>query len=704
MAGNTLGAGHQQALAQRHRTLVVISGPPDWARDQGARLWPQLPAPALWVGDEHCPLAQAERCEAANTQQRLGSELGGLVWDSFAGLHPSGFGAITGALMGGGIMLWLVPPLSQWGSYPDPDYDRLREHAPPYRFLSRFARLLATAPGVLWHTPEAPLALGELTPGGAPGGTAPIPISWPSATVTPDQRQALAAIMRVGLGHRHRPLVLRADRGRGKSSALGLAARALIKEGLRVGVTAPRPGALDSFWQWLAEDRSRCHYRPPDRLLMQRPELDLLLVDEAAAIPVPLLQAMLAHYPRVVFATTVHGYEGTGRGFDLRFRETLDRVTPQWQQLNLTTPVRWGDHDPLEALVHRLLLLNATMPELGPPPAALPGAASALGQLQFECCDRDRLLGDEASLEQIVGLLVSAHYQTSPDDLRQLLDDPDTGLWVAWQGSIAVGVLWLLQEGGLSEELAQAVWRGERRPRGHLLAQSLAAQGGDPAAARARYGRITRIAVHPGWRRQGLGQALVDQARSALQAEGVDMLGVSFGASEGLLGFWRHCGLQLLRLGLRRDPASGSYTAMLAQPLTATGEQLVASQSRRFATHWPLLLLTRLTALEPSLVWALTESLPPGPRPDAQDLSELQAFAHGQRDTALTLLPLQRCHGCLAEWASGISWSPSDQALWVGVVCQGASWDQLRQQRQIEGRKEGEKRLRGMAAEVLQQL
>jgi len=213
--------------------------------------------------------------------------------------------------------------------------------------------------------------------------------------------------------------------------------------------------------------RDAVHFRAPDELLRNPPDLDLLLVDEAATLPVPMLAALVARWPRMALATTVHGYEGTGRGFDLRFRAILDRDHPGWQQVELTTPIRWAPDDPLEALMNRLLCLDADLPE----PVA--GDREAV----YEPIDRERLLADEVLLSGIMGLLVSAHYQTSPDDLRQLMDDPDTELHVLMVDGQPAAVAWVLHEGRLDEALAREVWLGRRRPRGCLMAQFLAFQG-----------------------------------------------------------------------------------------------------------------------------------------------------------------------------------------------------------------------------------
>ena len=83
-----------------------------------------------------------------------------------------------------------------------------------------------------------------------------------------------------------------------------------------------------------------------------------LLVDEAAMIPLPLLQEYSRYFQHIVFSTTIHSYEGTGRGFELKFKRKIHRT---FQHFELKQPLRWQENDPLEHFIDDLLLLNAEM-------------------------------------------------------------------------------------------------------------------------------------------------------------------------------------------------------------------------------------------------------------------------------------------------------------------------------------------------------
>ena len=675
--------------AGRHRGVLVLAGPADWARALAAEVAAWREGEDLWVGDT-TPATGMAGCTGAQARQWLGRNLSLIVWDSHAGTHPAGLGAVSGALVGGGLLVWLVPPLAEWAQGPDPDYDRLRQHAPPYRFLSRMARLLGQAaeqPPNALVTPEATHAVLPEPPAVVQQG--------PEGP-TGDQSRAIETILAMGRVAAPAPVVLRADRGRGKSAALGMAATRLVHEcGLRVCVTAARPSALDSFWAFVAaECREQVLFRAPDELLRHPPATDVLMVDEAATLPVPMLAAMTTRWPGSVLATTVHGYEGTGRGFDLRFRAVLDRDHPGWQRVMLDKPIRWAPDDPLESLMNRLLCLDADLPE----------APADESPVEARVIPQDELLEDDALLTALMGLLVSAHYQTSPDDLRQLLDDPDTVLVAAFRRDQPVGVAWGLREGGLAPELARAVWLGERRPRGHLVAQSLAFQGGDPEAAHRYYLRVTRIAVHPDCRRQGVGQRLLAAMEEVAVANGVDVLATSFGATPELLAFWQAAGFRFLRLGTKRDAASGTHAAMLGRPLTLDGERVCTEQAQRFAAHWPWLVPV-MEDLEAGVRAAVEALMPLPAEPDPSVLSEadrreLHAFVHGARELAVSRLPLARMAAMVP--AMGLDWTESERWLWERAVTQGADWGTLRREGLVEGRRPGLKKLRSLAWERLE--
>ncbi|WP_244890903.1 tRNA(Met) cytidine acetyltransferase TmcA [Modicisalibacter xianhensis] len=643
--------------ARRHRALLWIAAPVGQAIPRAHALWQargwQAP---LWLGPDP-GLSGIAALPVAKARTRLGGEHDLVIVDAVspqAGFDPDAFGAISGTLRAGGLMVLLTPETWCLGA-PGPDADYARLAAWPHtaeslnaRFLARLSRRLIESPHVLrWWSGEH---LSELDlPEADVMATATPPDD--QACLTHDQARAVGRLTRL---RRRRPLVLTADRGRGKSAALGIAAARRLQHGERcLWITAPRPAAVEPLFErlmaLLPEGRregnafrvviegasAEVRFLALDVLLeaLQAPDIDArspptLFVDEAAAIPAPLLGRWLNAFPRIAFATTVHGYEGTGRGFALRFRGRLARETPDWRELHLVQPVRWAEGDPLEAVTRDLLLLEAE-------PADDVRAAEALfaHPMRIVPLDRNRLASDDACLSELFGLLVQAHYRTTPADLRQLLDGPGTHLLAAYAGGVCVGVCQASEEGGFPADLALAIALGQRRPRGHLLAQSLAAHAGHVAAAEARWCRITRIAVHPAARRRGVGRSLVETLAQQMQDRGIARLGVSFGAEVSLVAFWRSLGFVSLRLGLSREASSGEHALMMGRALDAPAAIELACLGQEYRNLLPNLLAFELGGLEPELAAALLREGKP-PVIDETTRARVAWFAQGGGELA----------------------------------------------------------------------
>ncbi len=763
---SSLDATRRDALAvllarlacRRHRGLLWIAAPPESAIAQALSLWSAADwRDPLWLG---APQARLEATgitplPAAKARTRLGGEHDLVVIDAVsatAGFDPEAFGAVAGTLRAGGLLVLLTPP--DFGARPDGDYTRLAEH--PHhadtlsaRYLARLARQLSASADVATWSPDGTLRLPEAIGEGADASDA---VSGDADCATADQAGAVERLMRL---KRRRPLVLTADRGRGKSAALGIACARLMARGeAEILVTAPRPAALDALFERLAvlcpEGRRQgnvfvgetardetasalngpcVRFVAPDALVEATLAGErggagaLLLVDEAAAIPAPLLARLLAAFPRIAFATTVHGYEGSGRGFALRFREHLSRQTPGWQGLHLATPIRWAADDPLERLTDRLLMLDAAPDEASEQAKpsgsaeraekAATGDAGAVirqgeaGSLAFVECDRDALAADEPRLRALFGLLVQAHYRTQPSDLRRLLDGPG-GRVVCLEARGEArprAVALTVDEGGFDAALAERVARGERRPRGHLLAQSLAAHAGSREALTSRVRRVMRIAVDPRCRRLGHGRALLLAELAKARDEGIDLLGASFGAEAGLMAFWQRAGFRALRLGLTRDASSGEHALMVARATSPRGEALLEALSEGFQALLPSLLAFELNDFDPALAAGL---LAEGAAPtlDGAMARDIADVALGHRAPALARPALQalvrrglvwrRANEVKGGTEEGGDSGPFDDDAWllVAVLFQGRDDAWLARRLGLPGRRQVEARLR----------
>lgn len=700
-----------QAKSARQRRMLVIAGDVSWCRDLATQAVALSNLPRVtWVSTIVLPDAEVLTPSAA--KQLLGQERDVIVFDAHAGFDADAFGAVSGVIPGGGLLLLLCPALSKWEDLPDPAAERIAVW--PYeiedisgRFFRRLLSIVQNARDVLIVEQGLPLP-----------GLPVSPSQQQAAKVaddifrTADQREAVSDIEHVMHGHRRRPLVLVADRGRGKTTALGIAAVQLLQQQtLRIVVTAPRPAAVQPLFQQVRKmlpaarvsnnavqwHEGGVQFIAPDVLCLSEVSADLLLVDEAAAIPASLLQQLLQRYPRIVFSTTTHGYEGTGRGFAVRFRQTLNEQAPGWSERRLQTPVRWANDDLLESFVFDALLLDA---ESADDEAV---AAATVEKVVVERIDRDCLLSDEMLLSQLFGLLVVAHYRTRPTDLRNLLDGPDLSVYVSrYQGQVVATAL-VSNEGGFDEKMAEAIYAGKRRPRGHLIPQSLTTHCGLKAAAGLHCARVMRIAVHPALQRRGLGRQLLRHVQHDAQTLGADLFGASFGATESLLRFWSQEKVLPVRIGFRRGHASGEYSLMVLRPLSPAGAAVFAAARERFVRDLPQWLVDPLRELDAGLSAALLQQSEDDSEVDVlsgHDQKMLRSFACGERSYEDALAPIWRLLITTNKHAAHAFVGMEHDVLLVKVL-QKHSWADVASRFELAGKAEILACLRAGVAQLL---
>lgn len=370
-------------------------------------------------------------------------------------------------------------------------------------------------------------------------------------------------------------VALTAARGRGKSAALGLAIAAAVAFSYsNIFVTSPSPENLNTLFEFIFKGFDALEYQEHlDYEVVQstNPEFnkavirvnifhdhrqtvqyihpsdapklgqaELVVIDEAAAIPLPLVKNLLGPY-LVFMASTINGYEGTGRSLSLKLVQQLrqqmltvgDKSKEATAVANMSTDkkasatgrvlheiqlsesIRYKNGDDVEAWLNSLLCLDA----------------SSVAFLQSGCpvpqdCDlyyinRDTLFSfhraSETFLQRLMTLYVSSHYKNSPNDLQMMSDAPAHHLFcllppVSPQSTILPEVLCVIQvclEGEISKtSIIESLGRGKRAS-GDLIPWTIAQQFQDDNFPGLSGARIVRIATHPNYQRMGYGlQAL----------------------------------------------------------------------------------------------------------------------------------------------------------------------------------------------------
>ncbi|OAL55712.1 DUF699-domain-containing protein [Pyrenochaeta sp. DS3sAY3a] len=375
-------------------------------------------------------------------------------------------------------------------------------------------------------------------------------------------------------------VTLTAARGRGKSAALGVAVAAAVAHGYsNIYITSPSPENLKTLFEFALKGFDALGYVDhQDYSIMQstQPELnkaivrinlhrqhrqiiqyikpedahllgqaELLVIDEAAAIPLPLVRKLMGPY-LVFMASTINGYEGTGRSLSLKLiqqlreqsrgratngkshvvdrstgKESRDGTEPTMagrslREITLSEPIRYAQGDSVERWLNDLLCLDATLPRSKMTTQGCPHPS----ECQLLHVNRDTLFSynpaAEKFLQKMMALYVASHYKNTPNDLQLMSDAPAHQLFVltapAEENKLPepLCVIQVALEGQISREsVLNSLSRGQRAG-GDLIPWIVSQQFQDENFASLSGARVVRIATNPDYVNMGYGSRALE--------------------------------------------------------------------------------------------------------------------------------------------------------------------------------------------------
>ncbi len=717
-----------ETLSSHHRRMLIIAGrKSDELVQEAFKIYTRKKRGKISLliikddfEEKYIPLrwmAEKLGCEIRTVKREETSEILGSTWDLMVAysahfLTPNSLGRVIETVKGGGLIILEGPELKEWYTVISPFHKRLVSppsdiHQIKRRFEKRLVEKLYQHGGiwiiengvVRYESPYPPLKKRRKRTH-IPENTK-IPSIIYSRAVTQDQIILMRSVEQLMESGRKAVLLSKADRGRGKSSALGMAVAGLILGGYnikKIFVTAPSSANALTLFEFLIRtlkdgglkvrklkeggeslsirvDKVRINYLEPEK--MERVTGALAVIDEAAGIPLPLLISYLNNFRKVIYASTVHGYEGAGRGFELRFKKRLEQMKGlEIIEVDLEEPVRHSPGDPIERWLYDVLLLDARPADL---------SESEIMNLtpdktDYIKVDRDDLFyDDEKRLVQFVGTYVSAHYRNRPDDLLLLGDAPLHFARTLEHNGKVITALHLTMEGGLSRRHVTSIAEG-KIPHGQLIPSTVLKYfPTHDFLARERGVRVVRIAVHPELTQRGFGTHALKKLEDELSEE-YAWIGAGFGVNRDLLNFWLKNGYVPVHISPVRNATSGEYSVIVVKPLKREIQEKLFRLNLEFKNRLFESLYDTYYSLHPSIAVGLFSGnfdFRYTPELNDDQIGRARAYTRGilsyegSCDVVRTLLK--------AHFMSGIKERPElserlERAL-IARVLQGKSWD-----------------------------
>ncbi len=607
---------------------------------------------------EKASLLEQVTARYEESEKYLGTTFQGLVLDLTNDLKPNDVGRLIGIVEGGGLIILQAPGWSEWDTKVTlfkknllvPGFEE-----PRHIFISWFKRKLIQYKEIfIYDTDSMKLLKGE-PPSNISKSKTASQISIPEKSMFPDKLYRLALTQdqvnviksieklyeKPGRGKK-RVIIVTADRGRGKSCAVGIGliglARELgrVKHRVRILVTAPSLSNVQSLMELALKAAEVLDLKPKpikrggmileiqgkgfsleywEPVTITKLQADIVAVDEASGIHVPLLHKIWKAHRRLIFAATIHGYEGAGRGFSVRFLKRLkeDKNT-EIELLSMHEPIRYAENDPIEKWLFDVLLLDAEPAELD----EVDLEDIREGRLEYLRLDPNWLFSREGEevLRQLFGIYVLAHYRNEPDDLGMLADAPHHSIRAikTARGGKIVGAAQIALEGGLDDDTIDKLLRGEKIA-GNIIPDRLLKHSRIKEYGRMLGWRIVRIATHPDVQNMGIGSRLLEKLYEESIERGHDWLGSGFGVNAQLMRFWAKNGFVALHLSPDRNPVSGEYTTLVLKPIKDVARRAVEVSSREFKYKLLNSLYDTYNDLETEIALQMLNQDPPGIKP-----------------------------------------------------------------------------------------
>lgn len=552
-----------------HRRCLVISGDESWCCEVIDQVLCQRHSEISVAQLGRNSVTQHSKNKSVTNvksrQHLLGQTVDLGVLFCFNEFRPSDLLALAGTIQYQGTLIIVCPELDTWTQHPSVTQPAYLTHGFDISSSTYIARFISSL---------EQYQLGQYTPKGC--CLPRLEQAKPHGAVTPPFRSKdqIAVIAKWNdkwqLRAESNPFntIVTGARGRGKSTLIGIWIESLLADGLTIAVTSAHVESVSP----ILERNSLTPYLTAGKLVwlatdnpaLFNNEYDILIVDEAASIPIPTLQHILHHHTHWLLSTTMFGYEGSGQGFFHRVLSPL--ITKGAHHYQLNTPLRWYENDPIEQWLNDTLLFSPRTAE-DQIPENIDNETLRYELTQFSTLS-------ELELQQVMKLLSLAHYQTSPDDMMRMIDAPDLLLCVQTHNERIVGTTIVNIEGGDAlSGLEESIAAGARRPKGHLGIQRLALLCANPELLKQTYWRINRIAVLPELQGNGLGTAMLDHIKKQAQSTHVDGLLSSFGLTGQLAHFWQQNQFELVDKGVKPNKASGQTSGLVIKALSERSQR-----------------------------------------------------------------------------------------------------------------------------------